>query len=482
MAASDTCVSNLCDDEVPVRSQLRTSAVHEAVRSLSSMAASMVYFVVIAFCAYVIYGHSYGAIISLSRRAIASTIVGLVALLAYKSRHNPAVCNIPRIRETEAVLRSVALSQVALISVGLVLGIHARVWLYVVSVFVMSAAMITTRCAVSAALRRLHHRGYAVTNVAIYGHSKTAKDLASALLRSPVQGFHPVALLCDDSLKSAGFMFRERGGHCRSILVRNDQPRPAEVRELGCDVLIVAAPEISLDQLASTRAMARDVGVSVAIPFQIDEPEVLWDQMEIENLQLKVEMCKVTPWHSRLLKRAMDLTVTTLLLILGMPLFALIAACIRLDSPGPVFFRQKRVGLNGALFNIYKFRSMHAGAAAYQASPTESTDSRNTRVGRVLRLSGLDELPQLINVLRGEMSLVGPRPEMPFLVERHMREHLPRLQATPGITGLWQLSADRVLPIHENPQYDRFYIRSRTLSMDVAILLHTLCFAMRGGV
>jgi lipopolysaccharide/colanic/teichoic acid biosynthesis glycosyltransferase len=125
---------------------------------------------------------------------------------------------------------------------------------------------------------------------------------------------------------------------------------------------------------------------------------------------------------------------------------------------------------------------MHVSAPAYQPSPIHLRDPRITRVGRLLRRAGLDELPQLLNVLFGHMSLVGPRPEMPFLVERYREQHGPRLLVTPGITGLWQLSADRLLPIHENTHYDLYYIRNRTLCMDWAILVHTLFFAIRGGV
>jgi lipopolysaccharide/colanic/teichoic acid biosynthesis glycosyltransferase len=156
--------------------------------------------------------------------------------------------------------------------------------------------------------------------------------------------------------------------------------------------------------------------------------------------------------------------------------------CIKLDSRGPVLFVQKRVGRNGELFNIFKFRSMQVSSPMYEASPTEPTDPRITRVGRVLRRTGLDETAQLLNVLLGQMSLVGPRPEMPFLVERHIRQHRPRLQATPGITGLWQLSTDRTSPIHQNTHYDHFYIRNRSCYLDAAILLHTVLYAMRGGV
>jgi lipopolysaccharide/colanic/teichoic acid biosynthesis glycosyltransferase len=123
---------------------------------------------------------------------------------------------------------------------------------------------------------------------------------------------------------------------------------------------------------------------------------------------------------------------------------------------------------------------MHVGTNAYEYSPADVTDPRITRVGRFLRRSSLDELPQLLNVVRGEMSLVGPRPEMPFIVEQYEPVHRQRLVVKPGITGLWQLSADRAYRIHENLEYDLYYIRHRNFFMDVAVLLHTLVFAARG--
>jgi lipopolysaccharide/colanic/teichoic acid biosynthesis glycosyltransferase len=129
---------------------------------------------------------------------------------------------------------------------------------------------------------------------------------------------------------------------------------------------------------------------------------------------------------------------------------------------------------------MYKFRTMHVGTNAYEYSPADVTDPRITRVGRFLRRSSLDELPQLLNVVRGEMSLVGPRPEMPFIVEQYEPVHRQRLVVKPGITGLWQLSADRAYRIHENLEYDLYYIRHRNFFMDVAVLLHTLVFAARG--
>ncbi len=168
------------------------------------------------------------------------------------------------------------------------------------------------------------------------------------------------------------------------------------------------------------------------------------------------------------------------LLILTAPVLALLAQAVRLDSEGPVIFKQRRVGKNGRLFDIYKFRTMRADAPKYGFSPTESEDTRITRVGRFLRKTSLDELPQLWNVVKGDMSLVGPRPEMPFIVEQYGRRERQRLCVVPGITGLWQLSADRAFLIHENLQYDLYYIRNRGFFMDMAILLHTAFFAMKG--
>jgi len=162
------------------------------------------------------------------------------------------------------------------------------------------------------------------------------------------------------------------------------------------------------------------------------------------------------------------------------PIWLVIALMVRFGSPGPVLFRQKRVGQHGKLFDLFKFRTMYLDAAQYDFSPREAADPRITRIGRFLRHTSLDELPQLLNVLKGEMSLVGPRPEMPFIVDKYNAMHRQRLQVLPGITGLWQISADRAFLIHENIQYDFYYIRHRSFFMDFAILLHTIVFAMRG--
>jgi lipopolysaccharide/colanic/teichoic acid biosynthesis glycosyltransferase len=186
------------------------------------------------------------------------------------------------------------------------------------------------------------------------------------------------------------------------------------------------------------------------------------------------------PWYAAV-KRMADAILSLFLLILLMPLFALTAAAVKLDSPGPAFFRQRRIGKDGRGFLIWKFRSMYTDAPRYAASPTSNQDQRLTRIGRLIRRSSVDELPQLINVLRGEMSLVGPRPEMPFIVKGYTAIERQRLVVKPGITGLWQVSPARAFPIHENLQYDLHYIRHQNLMLDGVILIRTIASVIRGA-
>lgn len=179
-------------------------------------------------------------------------------------------------------------------------------------------------------------------------------------------------------------------------------------------------------------------------------------------------------------KRWFDSLIAGAALILLSPFLLIIAGIVKLDSDGPVLFSHQRVGYRGKRFWILKFRSMHVHAAKYHRSPTNLEDLRITRVGRLLRRTSLDEIPQLINVLRGEMSLVGPRPEMPYIANRYTAMQRKRLDALPGITGLWQISPARALPIHHNMQYDLYYIAHRSLLLDLAILCRTAESVVRG--
>jgi len=186
-----------------------------------------------------------------------------------------------------------------------------------------------------------------------------------------------------------------------------------------------------------------------------------------------------------LIKRGVDVVGAVVGLTLGAPILALIALAIRLDSPGPLVFRQTRVGAGGKVFEMYKFRSMRVGAEAELGRLRElneadgplfkiRADPRITRVGRFLRRTSLDELPQLWNVLRGEMSLVGPRPPIPAEVGRYMEWHKKRLQVRPGITGLWQVSGRSLLSFDDQVLLDIYYIENWSLWLDFKVLLRTI--------
>jgi exopolysaccharide biosynthesis polyprenyl glycosylphosphotransferase len=174
------------------------------------------------------------------------------------------------------------------------------------------------------------------------------------------------------------------------------------------------------------------------------------------------------------LKRGGDFVVASLLLLVTVPFLLLIALIIKRDSPGPILFHQQRIGKDGLPFTIYKFRTMFVHAPAFHNSPTESDDPRITKAGRWLRKTSLDELPQLFNVLNGSMSLVGPRPEMEFIVKGYNELCRQRLRVKPGITGVWQISTDRTREIHEDISYDLFYVANQSLLLDLLILVRTV--------
>lgn len=482
MAASDSCVPNLYADALESRANSRVAAHSRLVRSFATMARPATDLLAAAICTFLVCNFLSGSAPALKQRLIVSVIVGIVAAFSRAQRQESTICNLIQVRETETILRSAVLSQVAFLCLNLLLGKHLPVWAYGLALVAMACSMILMRRVITRLLRRVHQAGYGADPVVIYGHSDTTKQIASAMLRSPSCGLHPVGMIHNDSLKAADRMYRSKDGFGQSLPVSNGPLTSAKLKSFRCNLLILAAPHLSQNEIATTADIARECGAPVAVLSTVLESEDPLEQIEIDGLHLVTGMRVVSAWHSDFLKRAMDVGIALFLILLGLPLFLLIALCIKLDSPGPVLFAQKRVGRNGELFTIFKFRSMHVDSPMYEASPTEPTDPRITRVGRLLRRTGLDETAQLLNVLMGQMSLVGPRPEMPYMVERYIRQHRPRLHAVPGITGLWQLSTDRKSPIHENTHYDLFYIRNRNCSMDAAILLHTVLFAMRGGV
>lgn len=197
-------------------------------------------------------------------------------------------------------------------------------------------------------------------------------------------------------------------------------------------------------------------------------------------------------------KRIFDLLLAGAAIVFASPIMVVIAVMIKLESKGPVLFKQFRIGcdrrkvkggnghlheprkfnLGGKPFTIYKFRTMRAEVEAYAFRPKEPDDLRLTKVGRGIRRLCLDELPQLWNVIKGDMSLVGPRPEMPHIVQSYGVKERMRLTVKPGLTGLWQLKGSRNQMIHQNLHYDLEYLRRRSLFFDLGILFRTIPFVL----
>lgn len=192
-----------------------------------------------------------------------------------------------------------------------------------------------------------------------------------------------------------------------------------------------------------------------------------------------------TSKHYIYLKRMFDLTIAFFSLFLFIPLYIVVAIAIKLDSRGSIIFRQKRCGINGKIFYMYKFRSMTKDAESilYLLNKKNETggcmfkmkrDPRVTRIGWLLRKTSIDELPQIINVIRGEMSIVGPRPPLPCEVENYDSYQMQRLHVLPGITGLWQISGRSSLGFDEMVELDIKYIKNRSIFYDFKIFLRTI--------
>lgn len=311
--------------------------------------------------------------------------------------------------------------------------------------------------------------------VLIYGAGTTGRLLAQHLLEEHALGLEPVGFL-DDRPGSQNSEVKAgpgvQGVHLPILGGEDDLDRALLVS--GAAVIFLAMPSAPSDRIARIVRKLEARGVPFyGVP---SSGSLLFSTLSFGQIgsipvftRRSVERDPVVEG----VKRGIDLVGAAVLLVITSPLLAFGALAVRLTSPGPILFRQRRVGLRGKEFEIVKLRTMHVEAPAYAAHPSSAEDPRITSVGRFLRRTCIDELPQLWTVLKGDMSLVGPRPEMPQIVGEYNDMERQRLSVKPGVTGLWQISADRAFRIHDNMQYDLYYVEHRGLSMDVAILLMT---------
>ncbi|HET8528148.1 MAG TPA: sugar transferase [Gaiellaceae bacterium] len=261
---------------------------------------------------------------------------------------------------------------------------------------------------------------------------------------------------------------------------------PHALRDLQPDELIVSGVDLDDRRLLELVDTAHERGVKVQIAPTTTE--LLTQRGEyvagqgVPLFELRPPVFAGLDWA---VKRAFDVTVSSLLVLLGTPVWALIALAVKLDSPGPVFYRDRRVGLGEREFGMFKFRSMYTDASERQAALEEDNeasgplfkikdDPRVTRVGKFLRRYSIDELPQVLNVLRGEMSLVGPRP-LPLRDYVQLEEwHRKRYLVLPGMTGLWQVSGRIELTFDDLVRLDFYYLENWSIWLDISILAKTL--------
>jgi exopolysaccharide biosynthesis polyprenyl glycosylphosphotransferase len=339
------------------------------------------------------------------------------------------------------------------------------------------------RLGIRAAQKRLLEAGVGARNTVIVGWSRKAHDLCDMILRYPALGYQVVGFVTPRQIRSKNKrVYRNVPaiGTLAELPILLDTHHVKEVL-VGLDS---TEHDLLLDIIRSCNG--HEVGMKI-IP---DLYDIVSGQARINSIygfpliEVMPELMK--PWEEAM-KRVVDVLAASVILLAGSPLWILVAVAIKLDSPGPVFYRQDRLGRNGIAFAMLKFRSMHAEAER-QSGPkwAEKNDPRVTRVGKIIRRVHIDEVPQLINVLLGHMSLVGPRPERAYFVEK-LEKDLPlyrrRLKVRPGITGWAQIKYryDQSLDdVRTKLKYDLFYIENMSWRLDLKILFNTLVVLLRG--
>ena len=389
-----------------------------------------------------------------------------------------------QIDSVQRILKSVFWAEMLILSFSFFLqtgGGFSRLTMVAVGPVVV-IALIAQRWFLRQLGRRIRARD-SQTPVLIFGAGETGRLVAQHLGEEHVLGMRAVGFLDDDPKKHGGMIRASAGVRGDKLEVLGGETHMAEIlRTTGAKTVFLAMPSASSSRNAHLAAVLEREGVRFylvpsagALLFSTLSFGQLGGLPVFTRRSFRITRMYLTA------KRLLDLVGAASILVATLPVLLVSAILVRLTSPGPVFFRQSRIGRHGMPFEILKLRTMHADSPKYAMHPGSRDDPRITKVGRWLRRLSIDELPQLWNVVRGEMSLVGPRPEMPFIVAGYGEIERQRLAVKPGVTGLWQISADRAFKINDNIHYDIHYVENRSLTLDLAILLLTPFALLPGG-
>jgi exopolysaccharide biosynthesis polyprenyl glycosylphosphotransferase len=349
----------------------------------------------------------------------------------------------------------------------------SRVTLLVTFLTILGAMMIS-RFISFRVIQALHRRGVGNRNVLIYGAGATGRKLQRKFMLVPTLGLNLVGFVDDDPALHGTMVERSRvlGGYA-------DLERLIMMHKVS--EVFVAMPEQDEARVMRIVELCERTGtVYKVVPrfWQLMQFKVRIDNLD--SIPLIVRPERGNSVLGGIAKRAFDIVFSGLVIVALAPVFVLTAILIKKQSPGPVFFKQVRIGRDGQPFTMWKFRTMHVHMGGDAPTPNSPYDPRVTKIGRVLRRYSLDELPQFFNVFGGSMSVVGPRPEMRFIVDGYGPFERERLRVKPGITGLWQISYARAAAIHDNLDYDLYYIENQSFLLDLVITVLTVFAVVKG--
>lgn len=315
-----------------------------------------------------------------------------------------------------------------------------------------------------------HKKGIGVTNVLIIGAGRPGKKVAEALKEYDQFGYRIV-----------GFIDNHARHRQNVKLLGEIEDLKKIIKKHLIKEIYIVDPSISHERILSLIHECDDSKVKFKVVSDLFE--IVVGDIDLNELE-GLPSLNLRPRKSRLVysfsKRIIDVILSLIATTAFLPFWVIIIISIKLESNGPAIFTQERIGKDGRPFLMYKFRTMYKEVNPNDYAPRLKSDKRVTKIGRLLRKTSLDELPQFWNVLKGEMSIVGPRPEMSFIVKNYTEWQKRRLDVKPGITGLWQILGRKDLPLHENIEYDFYYIKNQSLLLDLVILIKTITAVITG--
>lgn len=343
----------------------------------------------------------------------------------------------------------------------------------------VSAAI--NRFAMHTLLAWIFSKGFWINNIVVIGAIEEGEKLVREIDSYPHLGYKVIGFIDDDG--------RKKGTECADLPVFGTYSNlPDLIKKQHISGLIISHVSTSANEILRILSYCSESNVTIyMVPTLLDVISGHLKTHQIFGVPLIVLLQDhMPPWQAQV-KRILDILVSSIILIASAPFWLLTAYLIRITSPGPIIFRQERIGQNGKPFTMIKFRSMYADAEK-RSGPTwaEKDDPRITPLGRILRNTRLDEIPQFINVLKGEMSLVGPRPERAYFIEKLKQEipwYIRRIKMKPGITGWAQVKHKYDATIEDVKQkilYDLYYFENMSLLLDFKILLRTILVVLTG--